>query len=71
MFNKKSKEIKTLRKQINKLDLEKQGLITDFILILQNIQKTNNDKLQWKRKQLTINNSIDLAIENYNIKMMD
>ena len=44
---------------------EKEELIFDFILILENIQKTTNNETQWKRKQITIDNELRLAIENY------
>lgn len=44
---------------------EKEELIFDFILILENIQKTTNNETQWKRKQITIDNESRLAIENY------
>lgn len=70
MFNKKSKKIEKLLKALTKTIKEKRDLVEDFILILEDIQNTNNEKLQWKHKQLVINNKIDLAIENYKKKIV-
>lgn len=70
MFNKKSKKIEKLLKALTKTIKEKRDLVEDFILILEDIQNTNNEKLQWKHKQLVINNKVDLAIENYKKKIV-
>ena len=59
---------KTLEQQ---LCLNQKELINDFISILEQIQKTNNENLQWKKRQKTINNEIDLAIENYINKIIE
>ena len=59
---------KTLEQQ---LCLNQKELINDFISILEQIQKTNNENLQWKKRQKTINNEIDLAIENYRNKIIE
>ena len=71
MFNRKSNKIKKLQKELNNSNKEKIELINDFISILKNIQETNNTKMQWKHKQLVINNSVDLAVENYTNKIVD
>lgn len=81
MFNKKSKQIEDLSNKNYKLEKELQSIkqlcsykkddYSDFILTLQKIQETNNERLQWKKRQKTINNEIDLAIENYGNKIME
>lgn len=61
MFN--SKKVKSLEKENNNLKRQLQEEINDLILILNQIQETNNANMQWKHKQKTINVTIDLAIE--------
>ena len=53
---------------IDQLYSEKKELIEDFILILEQIQETNNEKLQWKKRQTIIRNEITLALGNYEQK---
>ena len=66
-------EIKQIR--INELKeqlySEKKELINDFILILEQIQETNNETLQWKKRQTIIRNEITLALENYEQKIVE
>ena len=75
MFNKKAKLIKSLSEEIARLNRQlyhnEKDNIKDFIGILEQIQGTNNEKLQWKQRQTTINNAIVLAIENYRNKIVD
>ena len=75
LFNKKSKQIKDLSEKVNNLNSQlyynEKDYIYDFISILEQIQKTNNENLQWKKRQSTIKNEIDLAIENYRNKIME
>lgn len=75
MFNKKAKLIKSLSEEIDRLNRQlyhnEKDNIKDFIGILEQIQGTNNEKLQWKQRQTTINNAIVLAIENYRNKIVD
>lgn len=71
MFNKKSKQIQNLKKSNNNLVKKQKENIEDFILILNQIQDVINSKKQWKRKTLSINNSIDLAKENYIQKIVE
>ena len=66
--NVKIDKVKTLEQQLYSNQKE---LINDFISILEQIQKTNNENLQWKKRQSTIKNEIDLAIENYRNKIME
>lgn len=61
-------KIKTLEHQLYSNQKE---LINDFISILEQIQETNNEKLQWKKRQSTINNEVDLAIQNYRDKILE
>ena len=61
-------EIFTLKKQLYS---EKKELINDFIRILEQIQQTNNENLQWKKRQCIINNETNLAIEHYRTKIME
>ena len=61
MFN--SKKIKTLERENKNLKRQLEEEINDLILILEQIQETNNTAMQWKHRQKTINNTIDLAIE--------
>lgn len=71
MFNKKSKQIQNLKKSNNNLVKKQKENIEDFILILNQIQDVINSKEQWKCKTLSINNSIDLAKENYIQKIVE
>ena len=71
MFKNKSKKIKSLEEKVDNLVGMQKEVLDDFILILTQIQETNNEKMQWKHKQLVINNSIDLAIENYKKKIVE
>lgn len=75
LFNKKSKQIEELSEEINRLNRQlfynKKDDYNDFISILEQIQQTNNEKLQWKKRQSTINNKVDLAIENYRNKIIE
>lgn len=64
----KQNRIKELTKQLHS---EKKELIEDFILILEQIQETNNENLQWKKRQSTIRNEISLALENYTKKIVE
>ena len=61
-------KVKTLEQQ---LYYNQKEAYNDFISILEQIQKTNNENLQWKKRQSTINNEIDLAIENYRDKILE
>lgn len=61
MFN--SKKIKSLKKENDNLKRQLQEEKSNLILILNQIQETNNANMQWKHKQKTINVTIDLAIE--------
>ena len=61
MFN--SKKIKTLERENKNLKRQLEEEINDLILILEQIQETNNTAMQWKHRQKTINNKIDLATE--------
>ncbi|MBE5820406.1 MAG: hypothetical protein E7310_06315 [Clostridiales bacterium] len=69
MFNRK--KIEKLNKTIKTLGKQNKELIYDFILVLENLQEINNQKMQWKHKQLVINNSINLATENLYKKTVD
>ena len=69
MFNRK--KIEKLNKTIKILGKQNKELIYDFILVLENLQEINNQKMQWKHKQLVINNSINLATENLYKKIVD
>lgn len=60
MFN--SKKIKSLKKENDNLKRQLQEEKSNLILILNQIQETNNANMQWKHKQKTINNTIDLTI---------
>ena len=74
LFNKKSKSIEQSVQETKKVkeDYSKQKeLINDFIFILEHIQDTNNENLQWKRRQCRIDNEITLAIENYRQKILE
>lgn len=71
MFNRKINQIKKLTKAINNSTKNQKENINDFILILKNIQETNNAVMQWKRRQKTINNTIDLSIEKLNQKIVE
>ena len=56
---------------LEQLDSKQKELIDDFILILKQIQKTNNENLQWKKRQTIIRNEITLALENYEQKIVE
>lgn len=71
MFNKKTKQIKKLTKAINNSTKNQKENINDFILVLKSIQETNNEAMQWKKRQKTINNTIDLSIEKLNQKIVE
>lgn len=71
MFNRKSKKIQKLEKTLNNSLKKEKENISDFILILENIQEINNEKMQWKHKQLVINNAINLAKEKMQQKIVD
>lgn len=71
MFNRKSKKIQKLEKTLNNSLKKEKENVSDFILILENIQEINNEKMQWKHKQLVINNAINLAKEKMQQKIVD
>ena len=75
LFSKKSKQIEDLSEEVDKLNRQlyynEKNDINDFISILEQIQKTNNENLQWKKRQCIINNEIDLAIETYRNKILE
>lgn len=75
LFSKKSKQIKDLSEELNKLNNQlyynKKDDINDFISILEQIQETNNENLQWKKRQCIINNELNLALENYKNKIIE
>lgn len=75
LFNKKSKQIEELSEEINRLNRQlyynKKDDYNDFISILEQIQQTNNENLQWKKRQSTMNNEISLSIENYRNKILE
>ena len=81
MFNKKTKQIEELSNKNYELAKELQSIrqlcvykkddINDFISILEQIQETNNDNLQWKKRQCIINNEISLALESYRNKIKE
>ena len=56
---------------LEQLDSKQKELIDDFILILEQIQKTNNKTLQWKKRQTVIRNEVTLALENYEQKLVE
>ncbi len=61
-------KVKTLEQQLYYNQKEDYN---DFISILEQIQETNNENLQWKKRQSTINNEINLALENYRNKIVE
>ena len=61
-------KVKTLEQQ---LYYNKKDDINDFISILEQIQETNNENLQWKKRQCIINNEINLALDNYKNKIIE
>ena len=75
LFRKKSKKIEELENEIKSLNYslyqKRKQDYNDFILILEEIQKTTNDTTQWKRKITTLNNMTRLATENYRDKIME
>ena len=68
---KNSKKVEELTEKVETLIQSKKDDINDVILILRHIQETNNESLQWKKKQSTINNEVDLAIEKMNQKIVE
>lgn len=75
LFSKKSKKIEDLSEEVNRLNKQlyynKKDDINDFISILEQIQKTNNENLHWKKRQCIINNEINLALENFRNKIIE
>lgn len=71
MFSKKSKKIKKLEKALESNALKQREEIYDFILILNQLEEINNSKLQWKRRQSTLNNTIELSREKYTKKIVE
>lgn len=71
MFNKKSKKIKKLEKSLESNALKQREEIYDFILILNQLEEINNSKLQWKRRQSTLNNTIELSREKYTKRIVE
>ena len=71
MFNKKNLKIQKLEAQKTQLLENQKENIEDFISILKQIQELNNQKTQWKHRQTTVNNAIDLAVENYLTKKVE
>lgn len=75
LFNRKSKQINNLSEEVIRLNRQlyynKKDDINDFISILEQIQETNNENLQWKKRQCIINNEISLALEKYRNKIIE
>ena len=75
LFKKQSKEVEKLQEEVNRLNHQlyynEKNDINDFISVLEQIQKTNNENLQWKKRQCIINNEISLALENYKNKIIE
>ena len=75
LFDKKSEQIEELQEEVIRLNQQlyynKKDDINDFISILEQIQETNNENLQWKKRQCIINNEINLALENYKNKIIE
>ena len=53
------------------MNYKKKELVDDFVLILEQIKETNNEKLQWKKRQTIIRNEVTLALENYEQKLVE
>lgn len=49
----------------NEIINTKKEILNDFILILEDFQNTLESNLQWKRKEKTLENEINLTKENY------
>ena len=75
LFGKKSEQIETLSEEVIRLNRQlyynRKNDINDFISILEQIQETNNENLQWKKRQCIINNEINLALDNYKDKIIE
>lgn len=75
MFNKKSKQIRNLKEELQVKQKEvikdKKEIYNDFISVLKQIQEFTNGDAQWKRKKIMINNAVGLAEEHYYNKMME
>lgn len=75
LSSKKTKQVEALSEEVNRLNRQlyynKKDDINDFISILEQIQETNNENLQWKKRQSIVNNEISLAIENYRQKILE
>ena len=81
LFSKRFKRMGKLSEEVNRLKRQlyykEKDYINDFISILEQIQETNNGKFEkntwvnFQKKQLIINNEIDLAIENYRNKILE
>ncbi len=75
LFRKKSKKNEKLENEIKDLNYalyqNRKQDYNDFILILEEIQKTTNDTIQWKRKINSLDSMTKLAIENYRDKIME
>ncbi len=75
MFNRKSKKIKSLQKNLDVVNMNSRNAqkesIEDIILVLDNLKEINNEKLQWKHRQLVINNTIDLTKEKLVKKLVE
>lgn len=75
MFNRKSKKIKSLQKNLDVVNMNSRNAqkesIEDMILVLDNLKEINNEKLQWKHRQLVINNTIDLTKEKLIKKIVE
>ena len=75
LFSKKSKKIEILQAKVGELNRQlyynRKDDINDFISILEQIQKTINTPMQWKQKVCTMNNEVNLALENYRNKIIE
>lgn len=75
MFNRKSKKIKSLQKNLDVVNMNSRNAqkesIEDIILVLDSLKEINNEKLQWKHRQLVINNTIDLTKEKLVKKLVE
>lgn len=75
MFNRKSKNIKSLQKKLDVVNMNSRNAqkesIEDMILVLDNLREINNEKLQWKHRQLVINNTIGLTKEKLVKKLVE
>lgn len=75
MFNRKANQIKELKSTVSEITKQNYSTqieqIEDFELILKQIKDLANEKGQWTHTKKTINNAIDLALENYKEKRID